>query len=80
LIKFYYTLLSNSNGFYLDILVPKWKVNWKDFLQFPLSNLYGLCSEKNDAFCEAYLDTLMLCGDRLQDLLDKNDYVLLLGK
>ncbi|XP_066914138.1 uncharacterized protein [Clytia hemisphaerica] len=63
-----------------DILVPKWKVNWKDFLQFPLSNLYGLCSEKHPAFCGAYLDTLILCGDRIQELLVKNNYVLLLGK
>ena len=63
-----------------DILVPKWKVNWKDFLQFPLSSLYGLCSEKHPSFCQAYLDTLMLCGDRIQELLIKHDYVLLLGK
>lgn len=63
-----------------DILVPKWKVDWKDFLQYPLSNMFGLCSEKYGRFCEAYLDTLGLCGDRLQDLLERHDYMLLMEK
>ena len=65
---------------FIDVLVPKWKVNWKDFLPFTLTNLFGLCSEKHPAVCQAYLDTLTLCGDRLQELLEKYDYMLLMDK
>jgi len=52
--------------FIQDILVPKWKDNWKLFLQLPLSKLFGQSSALYQDFLELYVDLLRHCGDHLQ--------------
>ena len=63
-----------------DILIPKWKDNWKLFLQLPLSKLFGQSSALYKDFLDIYIDLLKHCGDHLQEELEKNDYVLIMEK
>lgn len=62
--------------FIKDILVGKWKTNWKLFLQLPLSKLFGQSSALFKDFMELYLDLLQNCGDNLQKEIEANSCLL----
>ncbi|XP_057313694.1 uncharacterized protein LOC130655007 [Hydractinia symbiolongicarpus] len=67
-------------SFIEDILVPKWKENWKGFLQLPLSKLFSQCFVVYSDFKRVYFDLMQHCGKKLQEEIEKHDFVLLMEK
>ena len=52
--------------FIRDVLVEKWKLGWRLFLQLPLSKLFAQSATLYKEFMEMYLDLLHHCGEMLQ--------------